>query len=171
MSVTWQWAPGALWDKAQRDALHVPKALGQVLIQHKTAGAIPTALWSWVEFMALCGEQMASTAPSATEIIAKRNKAREIARFGVFFIQSCGVVCLFVSLEKGGKKNQTYVLTTYLEYEFHDWKILRDRLESDFHPNNPIECKKDVLQNPATSLIQQIRFVITSCRVLKESIF
>lgn len=89
MSVAWQWASGAQWDEAQRDELHVPNT-------HKTAGAIPTALWSWTEVMRLCGAEMVSTAPSATEIIAKRNKAREIAWFEVFF-QSCGVVfCSFV---------------------------------------------------------------------------
>lgn len=88
---------------------------------------------------------------SATEIITERNKAR---LFGGFFSE------VFFCLEKEEERDQTYVLNTYLEYEFHDRKMLWNRLESNFHigpfspPSNPVACKKDLLQNPVTRLIE-----------------
>lgn len=152
----------------KKDALHIPRALG--LHPAQTAGAIPMALWSWTEFMGLCGEEMISTEP----IRNKRNWNHYKGKQSEWNCIVWGFFQRFFCLEREGGRDQTCVFNTNLEYEFHGRKMLWNRLGSDFHigpffpPNNPIECKKD-LQNPVTRLIEWIRFVITSCRVLKEN--
>lgn len=73
--------------------------------------------------------------------------------FGVFLQK-------FFCLEREGERDQTYTFNSYLEYKFHDRKMLWNGLESNCHtgsffpPNNPIEGKKDLLQNPVKKLIE-----------------
>lgn len=84
-----------------------------------------------MEVMGLCGEEMASTEP----IHNKRycNHYKEKQRYINHMVWVCFFFPDFFCLEREVETDQTYVFNTYLEYEFHDRKMLWNRLESNFH--------------------------------------
>lgn len=112
----------------KREAFHIPKALGLHPAQNcrgDSRGSVECT-----EFMGLCGEEMASKEPIRNKRYWNHYKEKQSYRNRIVwdFLTE-----LFLPWERRGERYQTCAFNTYLEYEFHDRKLLWNRLESNFH--------------------------------------